>query len=184
MSVWETLVDIVAVATFLLLCTSIPCYIIFQAYFLTRAPTQRTVINSLVVNLSFVMELFDIILCSFVLLPYLLPMAEFMTHHPLVACAEGLLVWFLAWAITVSLAVISVHRLLSTLFYGRYAEWSQNIMLAISLTVVYGYPLLAQLMINVFCKDVCSVRQVVTDAMPTTTLISSQRWKMGCHQPV
>ena len=168
MSVWDTVVDVAAVATFLLLCTSIPFYTIFQGFYLTRAPVQRTVTNSLIVNLSFFMESADILLCSFILLPYLLPMAKFMTHHPLVACVEGFLIFFLVWGLSVSTATISAHRLLSTLFYGRYDEWSQSLMLGISLTVVYIYPLLSQLLISVLChsggEDPCSfpTKRIIT----------------------
>ena len=51
---------VIAVATFLLLCASLSCYTLFQSYFFSREPTQRTVINSLVVNLSFLLEVIDI----------------------------------------------------------------------------------------------------------------------------
>ena len=177
MSVWDTVVNVAALATFLLLCTSITFYTIFQGFYLSRAPVQRTVVNGLVVNLSLILELIDILLSSTILLPYLLPMAEFMTQHPLIACAEGLLVYFLGWAISVSLAAISIHRLLSTLCYGLYEDWSQSLMLGTSLTVVYGYPLLGQILIGVLCHsggvNPCSLpTKMITAAHNNTDVFS------------
>ena len=149
MPVWDIVSIVIAVATFLLLCASLSCYTIFQSYFFSRAPTQRTVINSLVVNLSFILEVGGITTCSYVILPHLLPMDTFLTQHPMVACVAGSFAIFLALAVGVSLAVISVHRLLTTLFYGQYEDWSQNVMISISLSLVYGYPLLGQMIVHV-----------------------------------
>ena len=157
MSVWDIVSIVIAVATFLLLCTSLSCYTLFQSYFFSRAPVQRTVINSLVVNLSFILEIVDTIACSYLILPHLLPMVELLTHHPMVACVSGSFVIFLGWVLGVSLAVISVHRLLTTLFYGRYEEWPQNLMFGISLTVVYGYLLLVPMIIHVVGYNVGEV---------------------------
>ena len=172
-SVWDIVSIVQAIATFLLLCTSLSCYTLFQSYFFSRAPVQRTVINSLIVNLSFILEILDTIACSYLILPHLLPMVEFLTHHPMVACVSGSFTIFLGWVLGFSLAVISVHRLLTTLFYGQYEEWSQNLMISISLTVVYGYPLLVLTIIHVVGyhvgDDTCaSRRKYITSAYNIT----------------
>ena len=77
-----------SIATFLLLCLSLACYTIFQGYYFSRAPVQRTVINTLVLNLSFLLEVLDLLLCSNVILPHIVPVADLLTRHPLVGCIE------------------------------------------------------------------------------------------------
>ena len=114
-----------SLATFPLLCLSLTCYTIFQWYYYSRAPVQRSVTNTLVVHLSFLLEAFDLVLCSTLLLPYSLPVADLLTRHPLVGCVLMSLHHGVMWAIAVILAVISLHRLLAAAYYGRYADWSQ-----------------------------------------------------------
>ena len=69
---------------------------------------------------------------------------------------------YLIWATAVILAAISVHRLLSSVYIGRYADWSQEVMLGISLATVYLLPLLGQAHIAMQChrgeaEDFCRI---------------------------
>ena len=115
----------IAIVISLILCISIPCYTIFQSFYFTRTTIQKTVINTLVVTLSFLMEFLDLLFCSCLIIPCLAPIAEFLVEHSLLGCLEYMLVASLMWSIVICIALISVHRLLSTLFYGRYDDWSQ-----------------------------------------------------------
>ena len=54
---WDHLSTAGSIATLLLLGLSVICYTIFQWYYFSRAPAQRTVVNSLVVNLSLDLEI-------------------------------------------------------------------------------------------------------------------------------
>ena len=84
---WD-LHTVASIATLLLFGLSIICYTIFQWYYFSRAPVQRTVVNTLVVNLSFLLEFLNLILCSTVLLPYILPVFNILTQYPLIGCIE------------------------------------------------------------------------------------------------
>ena len=77
-----------SIVAFLLLVLSIICYSIFQCYYFSRAPVQRTVVNAQVVNLSYLLEAYNIILCSTILLPYIVPVVDLLTQHPLIGCIE------------------------------------------------------------------------------------------------
>ena len=51
------------------------------------------------------------------------------------------------------LSVISVLRLVRTLFYGRYQEWSYHTLLALSLVVTFIVPSSTLLVGNILCYD-------------------------------
>ena len=77
-----------SIVAFLLLVLSVVCYTIFQCYYFSRAPVQKTVVNNLVVNLSFLLEAYNLILCSTILLPYIVPVVDLLTQYPLIGCIE------------------------------------------------------------------------------------------------
>ena len=150
-----------SLATFPLLCLSLTCYTIFQCYYFSRAPVQRTVTNTLVVHLSLLLEVLDLSLCSTVLLPYILPVADLLTQHPLVGCLEWSVFVCVMVAIAILLATISINRLLASLYYGRYEDWSQDLLLGTSLATVYLLPPVIQVHILLQCntgdvEDFCS----------------------------